>query len=449
MKNSIRASLSLTLVSSLVVMFILLWLAVSGSLRNLTADYLQERMELEIESILAEMELGEEDNILLDGRHVDALFHFSFSGYYYQLKLEGPGGEPQVLRSRSLDKFVLEIPPVPLGDKVRVHAKGPRDQTLLMLVRTLPLREKVLTIAVAEDLTPMDEDLEAFQWHYTLITGGFLLILTLIHLLAVHRAMAPIEDIRREIEHLEEGRIAKLQENVPEEMGKVVAQINQLLQKMEQRLERSRTTIANLAHALKGPLATLAQVVHHPAVSAEAELRQEMEERLSTLNTLVERELRRARLSDHSLPGRFFYPDKEVNALVRTLKSINFQKKIQVSLVFPPALLMPFDQEDMMELTGNLLDNAFKWAQGEIRVEIRELKKEFLLVVEDDGPGVEAEEVEHIAQRGVRLDESRSGHGMGLAIVREIVEHYQGGVRFLRSDALGGFRVEITLPVMG
>lgn len=446
MKRSIRANLLLTLVSSLVVMFFLLWLAVSHSLRTLTANYLEDRMELEIESILAEMAVGEDDNISLDGRHVDALFHFAFSGYYYQIRLDDPQGEPQILRSRSLENFVLKVPEIPLGDKVRLNAKGPKNQNLLMLVRSLPLRERVLTISVAEDLTPIDEDLQAFQVHYTLISTAFLLVLTLIHVVAVHRAMLPIKVIRQEIQQLEEGRIMQLSEEVPEEMSRVVAQINQLLQKMAQRLDRSRTTIANLSHSLKGPLITLSQMIHHPVVNTDEALRQEMEERLTTIHALVERELRRARLADHSLPGRFFYPDKEVNALVRTLKSINFQKNIQVSLDFPQTMLMPFDQEDMMELLGNLLDNAFKWAGHKIHLQLRETPQAFVLLLEDDGPGVADEEVAHLAQRGVRLDESRAGHGMGLSIVREIVSHYLGEVRFGRSPHLGGFLVEVTLP---
>lgn len=446
MKGSIRTNLSLTLVTSLLAMFLLLWLAVSTALRELTANYLQDRMELEIASILAEMEVERDDSLSLDGRHVDALFHFAFSGYYYQIRLGDTAGPPQELRSQSLGQFVLEIPNLPLGAKARVETKGPREQNLLMVVRSLPLREKVLTIAVAEDLTPIDEDLASFQWYYTLISSGFLLVLTLIHLLAVHRAMAPIASIRREVQHLEEGRIVKLSEQVPEEMRLVVTQINQLLAKTEQRLDRSRTTIANLAHALKGPLTTLAQVMNHPAVSADEVLRQEVEERLWTLNGLVERELRRARLADHTLPGRFFYPDKELNALVRTLKSIHFQKNLQVELAFDPALFIPLDQEDLMELLGNLLDNAFKWAPGRIRVEIAEQTRRYRLVVEDDGPGVADESLPHLLRRGVRLDESRPGHGMGLAIVAEIVTHYRGELHFGHSERLGGFRVEVELP---
>ncbi|MBF0310898.1 MAG: GHKL domain-containing protein [Magnetococcales bacterium] len=233
---------------------------------------------------------------------------------------------------------------------------------------------------------------------------------------------------------------------VPQEMQHIVARINQWLEKTTLRLERSRTGLANLAHAMKGPLSTLSQVMHHPGVMADETLRGEVEERLTSLTNLVERELRRARLSDHSLPTRFFNPEKEVNALVRTLKSLNFQKNVQVELTVPPNLLMPFDQEDMMELLGNLLDNAFKWCDGRIRVEIGERGKECFFVVEDNGPGVSEEQMEHITRRGVRLDESRSGHGMGLAIVSQIVEHYHGRIHFHRAPSLGGFGVEVALP---
>ncbi|MEO5331980.1 MAG: hypothetical protein H7839_08155 [Magnetococcus sp. YQC-5] len=254
-RNSIQRKLTLTLIVSLSVMFLLFWWIVTLALQELTAGYLENRMELEISSILAELALDDEDTIILDHGHVDALFHFAFSGYYYQIILQGRD-EPQILRSKSLGNFTLILPTLPTGQKTRFFNKGPKNENLLTLVKTIPFREKKLTVAVAEDLTPIEEDLSDFQWMYGLVSLVFLGLLTLIHVMAVHRAMAPFKQVQQDVIQLEMGRIHKLDSDVPEEMKKIVDQINRLLLRMEQRLVRSRSSISNLAHAIKSPLAT-------------------------------------------------------------------------------------------------------------------------------------------------------------------------------------------------
>ncbi|MBF0185207.1 MAG: sensor histidine kinase [Magnetococcales bacterium] len=444
--RSIKAKLLLTLAVSLVALFLLLWWVVSGALQELTAQYLEERIEVEISSILAELSLDDGDGIQLDIRHVDALFRFAFSGYYYQIVLHGAEDE-QVLRSRSLGEFVMQLPDVPVGKQSRLILAGPKGQRLLAVVRSIPLREKVLSLAVAEDLTPFENNRQKFQWIYSVLSLALLVVLLAAHYWAVQQAMSPIKKIHQNVLQLEMGQVNKLSVDVPPEMEKIVEQINRLLLRTEQRLVRSRSTMANLAHTLKNPLATLSQMVRHSLPAEDALLRTEVEERLAVLHEVIERELRRARLADHSLSGTLFCPKQSLGDLVRTLKNINFQKNIEVELDFSPGMLLPFDQEDMTELFGNLLDNAFKWAKSRIGITLEELEHRCTICVEDDGPGVPAKELERLAERGVRVDESSPGHGLGLAVVRETVVHYVGTLHFTRSSALGGLRVEISLPM--
>ncbi|MBF0342462.1 MAG: GHKL domain-containing protein [Magnetococcales bacterium] len=444
--STIKNQLLGTLVIGLTVMILLSWFVVGFALRELTANYLEDRMDAEIASILAELSLDDADAISLDARHVDALFHFAFSGYYYQITLAG-GDAPQLLRSRSLGNASLPTPPIRPGEKIRQRATGPNREPLLVLVKSITVRERQLTITVAENLTPIEGDLDEFLWIHGLISVLFLGLLVAIQIMAVRRAMGPIEAIREGVIRLETGQITRLDENVPEEMQPVVEQINHLLVRMEQRLVRSRSTIANLAHAMKSPLTTLTQILRATDASLSEERRGDMATRLDDLLSLIERELRRARLADYPVSGRFFNPEQALGMLARTLKNIHFQKKIDIDLDLPPGLSLPFDEEDMMEMLGNLLDNACKWCQGRVRVAVREEARQVTLRVEDDGPGVEPEEIVHLTRRGVRLDENRSGHGLGLAMVRETVEHYAGTIQFGRSEALGGFLAVIGLPI--
>ncbi len=445
-RNSIRTTLTVTLVVSLTIMFLLFWWVVSNALHELTANYLEDRMELEIASILAELALNEADTIILNNEHVDALFHFSFSGYYFQITFEGQGTS-QILHSKSLGAFTLTLPTLPTGSKTRFFTKGPKNENLFVLIQTIPLREKKLTIAVAEDLTPIENDLNDFQRLYGFVSLFFLGLLTWIHVIAVQRAILPLLRIHQDVIQLEMGKIGKLTSDVPEEMQKVVEKINRLLLRMEQRLVRSRSTISNLAHAIKSPFAAFSQIIHHPILAQEPELREDLEQRITSINALVERELRRARLADYPLLGEFFCPEQSLGSLVRALKNINFQKKIEVDLDLSPGMLLPFDQEDMMEIFGNLLDNAFKWANSRISVTLEELVTTTKFCVEDDGPGIDLKQSRLLLQRGVRFDEARLGHGLGLTIVNEIVEHYSGTIHFTRSSTLGGFRVDVELPL--
>ncbi|MEO5340592.1 MAG: ATP-binding protein [Magnetococcus sp. MYC-9] len=442
---SIRHRLTLTITLSLTIMLLLFWGVVSRAIQELTANYLETRMDLEISSILAELSLDDTDTIGLDDKRVDALFHFAFSGYYYQITLQGQGA-PQLLRSPSLGSFTLTLPSLPTGNKARIFTKGPRDENLLTLLRSIPLREKKLTVAVAEDLTPIEKSINDFQLLYSMISLAFLLLLGLIHVIAVHRAMRPLQQIQHDVAQLEMGQISRLRDDVPEELKRVVGQINRLLLRMEQRLVRSRSIITNLSHAMKTPIATLTQLIQHPALDAEVGVRADLDNRLLLLNELIEQQLRRARLADQPLSGALFCPEHSLGALIRTLKNINFQKNVDVELDVSPGLSLPFDHEEMMEMLGNLLDNAFKWARTKISVTFEELAMHTHIWVEDDGPGVKPEEMEYLTQRGVRCDETTPGHGLGLAIVREIVDHYSGSMQFGRSSTLGGFRVQLTLP---
>lgn len=167
------------------------------------------------------------------------------------------------------------------------------------------------------------------------------------------------------------------------------------------------------------------------------------------IRQLMDRELKRARLMGQGTPGARFSPQEEMPIMVDVLqrmfatdKSRNKPLNIQWQA---PKIDFIFDRDDMLELIGNLLDNACKWARQEVRCELRGDDHHLQLVVEDDGPGCNDEEIKRLTARGVRIDESTQGHGLGLAIVRDVVEIYGGELTLARSTVLGGLRVSVRL----
>lgn len=225
----------------------------------------------------------------------------------------------------------------------------------------------------------------------------------------------------------------------------MVTEINRLLELVVRRLQQSRTAIGNLAHALKPPMAMLFKVAEHPLFDEQPELRQQLQTQTDSIHHSIERELKRARIAGDQRTQLAFNPQDEIISLAQLLKNIYAEKQLLIK-VSAPDLLIHFDREDLLEMLGNLLDNACKWAKHQVIVEIN-VSSVLTISVADDGPGCSEADTEFLIQRGLRLDESIQGHGLGLAIVFDIVNSYQGDLHISRSQQLGGFLAQIRLPV--
>ncbi|WP_259332762.1 ATP-binding protein, partial [Pseudomonas sp. FW305-17] len=231
---------------------------------------------------------------------------------------------------------------------------------------------------------------------------------------------------------------------VPSELQPLVDQINHLLTHTEDSLRRSRNALGNLGHALKTPLAVLISLAASERLQALPEVRAQMREQLEQIQQRLARELNRARLAGDALPGAQFDCDAELPGLLATLGMIHGEGLL-LERDAPPGLLLPWDREDLLELLGNLLDNACKWADSEVRLGIAPTTEGYQLMVDDDGPGIPEAQRLQVLERGSRLDEQVDGHGLGLGIVRDIVEAWGGRIALLESP-LGGLRVSIELP---
>ncbi|MGE8324238.1 MAG: ATP-binding protein, partial [Pseudomonas sp.] len=207
---------------------------------------------------------------------------------------------------------------------------------------------------------------------------------------------------------------------------------------------RSRNALGNLGHALKTPLAVLLSLASSERLQGLPEVRAQMCEQLQQIQQRLARELNRARLAGDALPGAQFDCDAELPGLLATLGLIHGEGLL-LSRDVPPGLLLPWDREDFLELLGNLLDNACKWADNEVKLSIAPEAERYRLWVDDDGPGIPESQRQQVLERGSRLDEQVDGHGLGLGIVRDIVEAWGGCLTLLESP-LGGLRVSIDLP---
>ena len=258
-------------------------------------------------------------------------------------------------------------------------------------------------------------------------------------------ALSPLRQARKEIEQLRGGQRNALNEDVALELHPLVLEINRLQRHTEQQLQRSRHALGDLGHALKTPLAVLKNRCNEPLKTADPALHALLEEQLGQMEATIRRALGRARVAAGVTATNRFCPADHVPLLLTTLERAH-HRSLQVVVEGNQLPAQPLERDDMLEVLGNLLDNAFKWADSRIRLTLNDRDGHLHLCVEDDGPGIAPERRQQVLQRGQRLDERTPGDGLGLAIVSDTVAAY-GGELSLGESAWGGLRVELRLPV--
>jgi signal transduction histidine kinase len=437
--RSIQSRLSLGLLLSLIIVFTAQWLLVSHGVRVLAEHYISERLMHDAEGMLRAINIDAQGKPGLDPSVTTPVFQQPFSGHYYRITV----GE-QVLRSRSLWDQDLPIPPASTADEMTRFIPGPQETTLLLWDRQFHKQGQTIHIAVAEDFSPVEADLQDFQTGYAFASLFALALLVGVQAFFVRRGLHPLKQTRHDLSRLERGEIHSLDEQVPREISPLVSELNRLLDTLRQRLQRSRNALGNLTHAMKTPLTHIQQLAHGKELDTLPEIRQRLLEQSSQLQQLIERELTRARLAGHSLPGQRLDVAAEISALTQSLSSIYREKSLEIEQQVALTQAVTMDREDFLELMGNLLDNASKWARHNIKLSINDADG-LRITIEDDGPGCAEEQLQNLTQRGVRIDETTTGHGLGLAIVQDIVESYQGSIDFDHSPSLGGLRVQIRL----
>ena len=435
--KSIQRSLSLGLIAGLLVVALLLvqtslWLFEAGLKRSLENDLREET-----EGLLIAIVKGP-DGIRLDTQRLNPRYQRPFSGHYFRIELPD-----RTWRSRSLWDAVPAWPET--SGLAAELLEGPQRQRLLAFSAEYRRDGQPIVISVAQDYTPILDSFARVRLSGLGLVGVALLVFLLLQRYAMTLALRPLERARQQIAQLQQGQRQQLDSQAPVELQPLVAQINHLLKQTEETLQRSRHALGNLGHALKTPLAVLGSLIQREELAAHPQLHAALQEQLGQIQQRISRELTRARLAGDVLPGAHFDCAAELPALLDTLRMIH-QRDIQLRWTAPSTCRLPWDREDMLELLGNLLDNACKWANSEVVLSIEHSAAGYRLRVDDDGPGIPAAERAQVLDRGTRLDERAEGHGLGLGIVRDILSAW-GGTLSLQDSPLGGLQVQIELPV--
>lgn len=281
--------------------------------------------------------------------------------------------------------------------------------------------------------------------HWTIL-GGIALIFMLGGLTQVRRGLSPINQLRKKLAQVREGRDARLDGSYPSEVQPLIDDLNTLLDDKDQRVRRAMAKAGDLAHGLKTPLAVLAQEAHRARAGGHADLAAAIEQQVERMQRQMDYHLAHARsaASGATLGARASVKES-ADGLARTLLRLHADCGLLIAVEAPEALHVRVQREDLDEILGNLLDNACKWAAARVRVSASLEAAGVTLLVDDDGPGLDPSMWDRVLQRGVRADEAEPGSGFGLAIVREIAELYGGSIAVSASPD-GGLRATLRLP---
>jgi signal transduction histidine kinase len=452
--NSLALRLFLWATTWTVVILIITGIALSTLYRHAVERAFDRRLDVYLRTLVADVASPEEGSDKFPQSIGEPLFELPLSGWYWQVtRLDTK--KPELHSSRSLwDSNLPRLPEDKSAagtDYRQGYAQGPEDQTLRMVERNIDLgNDGRYLIAVAGDAAEIDDETNSFDRAIGITFAALTAALLLTTALQVRFGLAPLKRISESLAQIRSGGAERLQGEFPVEIAPLARETNALIEANREIVERARTHVGNLAHALKTPLSVL---VNEAAARGNDPLARKVLEQTDIMRDQVARQLERARLAARStVVGALVDVPPVVTALARTMEKLYRARDIAIDVDVPEHARFRGEQQDLEEMVGNLVDNGCKWAQSRVAIEVMtdhpasdSTKPRVRIIVDDDGPGLSPAERERVALRGQRLDETKPGSGLGLSIVVELAGLY-GGVLTLGTAPIGGLRAELALP---
>ena len=412
--------------------------------RDTLEQNFDERINALLENLIGVSSEDTANNINLSRPMVDPRFEQPYSGWYWQISPEGFSP----VRSRSLWDVNLDADfAVAVGSTRYREAIGPEEQVLRLVERdiTMPGSDVIYRFAIAIDTSEIDAQADRFDNILLLGLSALGIGLIAASLLQVFLGLKPLGYIQQSLSKVRNGEVDYLPTDFPSEIQPLADELNALLDHNNEIVERSRTQVGNLAHALKTPLA----VLRNEARMNDGAMSVTVAKQTENMHKYVEHYLKRARvaaniktISSHSL----IMPS--IHNIARALNKVYQDKHISVSTKLDEkSLVFKGDVNDFEEMVGNIMENASKWAKKDITVEC--FKENGLLRIEigDDGPGIDVKARDAVFARGGRLDEKTPGSGLGLAIVKDLSGLYGGQIK-LDDNNNSGLLASLILPAI-
>lgn len=413
-----------------------------------TMHLVKERLEGYVDALLSAVEPTQDNQILVHENLPIPKLEQPISGIYAQIISKDYKWESKSMFGVDLPKPGLLIIGQTIFDAPLTYQDNDYFRMTKGFVFETDHGDIPFVLSVSEDAKNYFRELAEFKeklWIWLLFTS---VILSGVQGLIMNWSLRPLKRLTENLSDLEKGKIDKVSDDYPPELAGLTTNLNQLIENERGNLNRQRKTLGDLAHSLKTPLA----IIHSELENKGDTNKGLLNEQVSNMNEIVEYQLKRAAVAGHRTFTVGIPVIDKLEQIIRTLNKVYRKRTINTHLQVAPGAEFFGEHGDLMELLGNLLENAYKWCDQNISVTIKTLtslnrqRTGLIIEIADDGPGINKDKRQLLLARGVRDDEKVKGHGIGLSIVNDIVESYQGKIEIQNHALLKGAHFIITLP---
>ena len=450
LRRSLRVRLLLGTLLWVTIALVAAGFVLTSYFREYAVSQFERATQNHLDQLAASFDLNEQGEPVLRSPMTDPRFLRPLSGLYWQVN---SASGTDVMRSRSLWDNVLIVPEDRLNEgELHVHAiQGPGGKDLMVVERTVQIADRPTQhwrLIVASEVHDLNHTVR--HWTQRLILFLLLLFVSLAAaaVAQVLIGLAPLRTLQTALKRLSGGQLRRLEGDFPQEVQPLINDFNSVLDHSVRVVKRARAEAGDIAHAIKTPLAVMANAADQDrnAAGPTGDLARLVADQVSTLQKQVEWRLRRARAAATTeAPSVSTAVEPVVTQLVRVMERIHAERGLRFDVrITPEDLCFRGEAQDLQEILGNLIDNACKWAKLLVCVHVSVVGRKLIIAVDDDGPGLNPDQREAVMQRGVRLDEQVPGSGLGLAIAKDLVSLYEGQIA-LSESPLGGLSVTVRL----
>lgn len=407
-----------------------------------------ERLQSQLYGLLAAVQIAPDGSIQVNEEGLDPRLRSGDSGFYAQVTAHDRAGgwstesarHVMIPYVRRLNAGTTRFEYLNVSNRGKVYALS------IGLTWKVKNKQQGYTYSVAQSADNVRNETAQFRKTVWTWLGGVALVLLIAQGIIVRWGLSPLRRVAEELSEIEAGRAVRLEGPYPKELQPLTTNLNGLITNGQARLDRYRHALADLAHSLKTPLAVIRGAVAES--TTRTALEHVVEEHVERMSQIVDYQLQRAGTEGRTTLSAAVHVDEVITRVVASLNKVYADKAVHCEINIAPQAVFHGDSGDLLEVIGNLADNAYKWCRAHVslRAALADDPGGLVIDIEDDGCGIDPAHVEHVLQRGGRADEAIHGHGIGLAVVQDIVRAYGGSLQIDASTRWSGAHIRVFLP---